>query len=128
MTDINGKINYLRGLADGANLDTETDQGKMIAAIIDVLSDIAVEIQTSKFRMDEVEDSLNELEDIFFEEDIDLEVKCEECDKITAFTLEDFMGEDPIIKCSHCETELEIPDLEDCDCDDCACDIEVEEE
>ena len=35
------KSAYLKGLMDGLKLDTEKDEGKMIAAIVDMLSDVA---------------------------------------------------------------------------------------
>ncbi|NMA25835.1 MAG: hypothetical protein GX936_09245, partial [Clostridiales bacterium] len=38
------KAAYLKGLAEGLNLDTETKEGKLISAIIDTLADIADEL------------------------------------------------------------------------------------
>ena len=35
------KSAYLKGLMDGLKLDTEKDESKMIAAIVDMLSDVA---------------------------------------------------------------------------------------
>ena len=34
------KSAYLKGLMDGLKLNTESDEGKMIAAIVDLLGDI----------------------------------------------------------------------------------------
>ena len=42
--EISEKVAYLKGLAEGLALDTDTKEGKLIAAIIDVLDDIALEI------------------------------------------------------------------------------------
>ena len=42
--EISEKVAYLKGLAEGLALDTESKEGKLIAAIIDVLDDIALEI------------------------------------------------------------------------------------
>ena len=39
--EISEKVAYLKGLAEGLNLDTESKEGKLIAAIIDVLDDMA---------------------------------------------------------------------------------------
>ena len=39
------KVAYLKGLAEGLALDTDTKEGKLIAAIIDVLDDIALEME-----------------------------------------------------------------------------------
>ena len=42
--EITEKVAYLKGLAEGMELDTEKKEGKLLAAIIDVLDDIALEI------------------------------------------------------------------------------------
>ena len=41
---INEKSAYLKGLMDGLKLSTETDEGKMIAAIVDLLGDITKKV------------------------------------------------------------------------------------
>ena len=38
---ISEKSAYLKGLMDGLSLNTETDEGKMISAIVDLLGDMA---------------------------------------------------------------------------------------
>ena len=38
---ISEKVAYLKGLAEGLALDTESKEGKLIAAIIDVLDDMS---------------------------------------------------------------------------------------
>ena len=38
--EISEKVAYLKGLAEGLNLDTDSKEGKLIAAIIDVLDDM----------------------------------------------------------------------------------------
>ena len=55
--EISEKVAYLKGLAEGLDLDTESKEGKLIAAIIDVLDDMALE----KFA--DVEDELCDVED-----------------------------------------------------------------
>jgi len=42
--EITEKVAYLKGLMEGMELDTEKKEGKLLAAIIDVLDDIALEI------------------------------------------------------------------------------------
>ena len=54
--EISEKVAYLKGLAEGLNLDTDSKEGKLIAAIIDVLDDMA-----EKFA--EVDDELCDVED-----------------------------------------------------------------
>ena len=45
---INEKAAYLKGLMDGLKLDTEASEGKMIAAIVDLLGDLTKKVTVSK--------------------------------------------------------------------------------
>ena len=74
--EISQKVAYLKGLAEGLALDTDTKEGKLIAAIIDVLDDIALEIADMKADQEElydgldaVSDDLEDVEDAVFGED-----------------------------------------------------------
>ena len=72
------KSAYLKGLMDGLNLSTETDEGKMIAAIVDLLGDVTkrlkdVEDTTIAIsdELDEIEEDLDAIEDFILDEDED---------------------------------------------------------
>ena len=74
--EITEKVAYLKGLADGLGLDAETKEGKILLAMIDVLDDIALEIEDLKDAQDElgdgldaVSDDLEDVEDVLFGED-----------------------------------------------------------
>ena len=74
--EIMEKVAYLKGLAEGMELDTEKKEGKLLAAIIDVLDDIALEIEDLKDYADElgegldaVSDDLNDVETYIYEMD-----------------------------------------------------------
>ena len=74
--EITEKVAYLKGLAEGMELDTEKKEGKLLAAIIDVLDDIALEIADMKADQEElydgldaVSDDLEDIEDIVYDED-----------------------------------------------------------
>ena len=75
---ISEKSAYLKGLMDGLNLNTESDEGKMIAAIVDLLGDVtkkltAVEDTTIAIsdELDEIEEDLDAIEDFIMDEDDD---------------------------------------------------------
>ena len=75
---ISEKSAYLKGLMDGLNLDTEAAEGKMIAAIVDLLGDVtkkltAVEDTTIAIsdELDEIEDDLDAIEDFIMSMDED---------------------------------------------------------
>ena len=42
---ISEKIAYLKGLMEGMNVDTESNEGKLFAAVVDVLDEIALEVE-----------------------------------------------------------------------------------
>ena len=57
--EITEKVAYLKGLAEGMELDTEKKEGKLLAAIIDVLDDIALELADMKNDQEELYDGLD---------------------------------------------------------------------
>ena len=70
------KAAYLTGLMDGLNLDTEKAEGKMIAGIVDLLSDLTkrlndVEQTTIDIcdELDEIEEDLDAIEDYILDEE-----------------------------------------------------------
>ena len=76
--EITEKVAYLKGLMEGMELDTEKKEGKLLAAIIDVLDDMALEIEDLKDAQEElgdgldaVSDDLEDVEDAVFGEDED---------------------------------------------------------
>ena len=75
---ISEKAAYLKGLMDGLKLDTESNEGKMIAAIVDLLGDVThrladVEETTIAIsdELDEIEEDLDAIEDYILDEDED---------------------------------------------------------
>ena len=75
---ISEKAAYLKGLMEGMELDTEKAEGKMIAAIVDLLGDITrrltdVEETTIAIsdELDEIEEDLDAIEDFILDEEDD---------------------------------------------------------
>ena len=76
--DICEKIAYIKGLAEGLNLDETTKEGKILAAVIDLLGDITSEICEIEDGCDElmeqidaVDEDLSTVEDIIYGDDED---------------------------------------------------------
>ncbi len=143
--DICEKIAYIKGLAEGLALDNETKEGKILAAVIDLLGDITAEIcdiedacDDMSEQIDAVDEDLAALEDIIYEDDdcdccdddCDCcddglyEVECPSCNDIIYLDEEMLMDEG--IDCPNCGTHLEFDFDCDCDCcdDDCDCGCE----
>ena len=75
---ISEKSAYLKGLRDGLKLSTETDEGKMIAAIVDLLGDLTrkvTDIEDTTIaisdELDEIEEDLDAIEDYIMDEEDD---------------------------------------------------------
>ena len=73
---INEKSAYLKGLMVGLKLSTETDEGKMIAAIVDLLGDITkkvTDIENTTIaisdELDEIEEDLDAIEDFIMDDE-----------------------------------------------------------
>ena len=137
--EITEKVAYLKGLAEGMELDTDKKIGKLLAAIIDTLDDIALELEDIKDEqteladgLDAVSDDLEDVEDVVFDEwddeddddyyydDLDED---EECYATTCPTCEETIYfdesvlEDGEVICPNCGERLEF-DLEGLDEDE----------
>ena len=128
---ISEKIAYLKGLMEGMNVDTESNEGKLFAAVVDVLDEIALEVEdlTDEVMelgdgLDVISDDLSDVEDIVYDEwdddddDDDEEDEEEECYATTCpeceeeIFFDDTMLEDGEIICPNCGAKLEF-DLSD---------------
>lgn len=72
------KSAYLKGLMEGMKLNQETNEGKMIAAIVELLGDVTKtlgDVQETTIaisdELDEIEDDLDAIEDFILDEDED---------------------------------------------------------
>ena len=123
---ISEKVAYLKGLMEGMNVDTESNEGKLFAAVVDVLDEIALEVEdlTDEVMelgdgLDVISDDLSDVEDIVYDDDDDDEedeeeecyaTTCPECEEEIFF--DDTMLEDGEIICPNCGAKLEF-DLSD---------------
>ena len=129
---VSEKVAYLKGLAEGLGLDAESKEGKLFAAIIDVLDEMAEEILDLEEEMadveegldavsddlSEVEETLYELEDEFDDDDDEDEEDEEDCFMTTCPACEEEIFfdetvlEDGEVICPNCGEKLEF-DLSD---------------
>lgn len=69
------KVAYLKGLAEGFGTDPATKEGKLLSTIIDILEDLALDLEDVMDSVEELEegldavsDDLQDVEDIVFDE------------------------------------------------------------
>ena len=73
---ISEKSAYLKGLMDGLNLNTESDEGKMIAAIVDLLGDVTKKLTAVEDTTIAISDELEEIEaDLVASEDFSMDAE-----------------------------------------------------
>ena len=122
---ISEKVAYLKGLMEGLKIDEASNEGKMFAAIIDVLDEIALEIEdlTDEVMelgdgLDVVSDDLGDVEDIVYDDEDDEEDEEEECYATTCpeceeeIFFDETVLEDGNLVCPNCGAKLEF-DLSD---------------
>ena len=131
--EISEKVAYLKGLAEGLNLDTDSKEGKLITAIIDVLDDMAEKFAEVDDELCDVEDGLDAVSDdlsdveetLYFalddDEDDDEDdeeeecfvTTCPECEEEVYF--DESVLEDGEVICPNCGEKLEfdLGDLEE---------------
>ena len=75
---ISEKAAYLKGLMDGLELDTEKAEGKMIAAMVELIGDMAKRVKDIEEttiaisdELDEIEEDLDAIEDFIMDYDED---------------------------------------------------------
>ena len=143
MAYLSERVSYIKGLMDGMNFDTTTNEGKLFKAIIDVLDDMAMSIEDTEETQDqvietlnEVSESLEELEDVVYDDcdcdcdccgEDDESFCCPECGEELPLEDLDIDENTESIVCPACKTEIELEwDDEDCCCDCCGCDCDEE--
>ena len=135
------KVSYIKGLAEGLGVDDSTKEGKVLAAIVDVLDDIALtlgdideELNDVADVMTDMEESVDCLEDVVYgdEEDDYDDCDCDECCdeddydddmyEVNTITVDFDVIQSGEIPCPNCGENLEfdLSCLEDEECD-CGC-------
>lgn len=104
---INEKASYIKGLADGVELDTATKEGKLISVLIDLVSDMAKaiseleeDVDTAFDYCEELDEDLGAVEEMLLEDDCDCD--CDDYDDYDDFECD---GD-----CECCDEDCELAD------------------
>ena len=136
------KVAYLKGLMEGMKLDTTTNEGKILAAVVDILADmaddlgdVASDLYDLGEDVDAISDDLSDVEDYLCDEDWDdeddededwdeededeeplfFEVTCPACEK--TITVDEDVLNLGTIQCPNCGEMMEF-DIEEEDDED----------
>ena len=131
---ISEKVAYLKGLAEGLNIDTDkSKEGKLINVMIGILEEIGLAIEDLEENslalgeeIDVLSDDLADVEAVVFddedEDDYDeddeeeydddwFEVECPNCDEV--LVVDEDALEEGYIKCPNCESEYSLDMTDD---------------
>ena len=112
---ITEKAAYLKGLAEGLDLDKDSKEGKLFAAIIDLLDEMAEEVTSLDEDivelaegLDAVSEDLEDVEEIIFGDDYDEYDECDddECDCCGHHHGDDDGDFEVSVQCPACDTEF----------------------
>ena len=124
---ISEKVAYLKGLAEGLDLDTEkSKEGKLISVMIGILEEVGLSLEDMEENalnlgeeIDALSDDLADVESIVYDEEEDdededeedgFEVECPNCDE-PLFIGDDELAEGVVV-CPNCNTRVSL-DLSD---------------
>ena len=138
MENIAEKISYLQGLAEGLKVNEDTNEGRIIKGILDVLKDLNEyigelddDLYDVETVVDEISEDLADVEDeIYGEDDYDddfsydyddeeddeddiYEIECPECGQLVYADGETLDEEDIYCPNCHNKVEIEVPDIEE---------------
>ena len=140
---ISEKVAYLKGLAEGLNIDTEqSKEGKLISVIIGILEEIGMSIEDLEEtgealgeEIDAISDDLSDVEKAVFEdedendvcdcceEDDFFEVDCPSCGE--TLVIDESVLEVGAIQCPNCNQKFALDLSDECCCadeeDGCGC-------
>lgn len=132
-------LGYLKGLIDGLDLDANKKETKVIKAIVDVLENLATDVDDMTEglelvgeQIDAVDEDLADLEEYVYDDDDcdcdcdccdddceEYEVECPNCGE--TITVDEDTVMQGKFECPNCGEvlEFEVEYDDDCDCDDC---------
>ena len=121
---ISDKVAYLKGLAEGLDLDTEkSKEGKLISVMIGILEEVALDLEDLQEVTDElgeevdaISDDLSDVEEVVFDEDYEdddedfFEVECPTCG--AEIDIDEDVLEAGVVECPACGDKFAL-DLSD---------------
>ncbi|MBU5434199.1 CD1247 N-terminal domain-containing protein [Pseudoflavonifractor sp. MSJ-37] len=138
---ISEKVAYLKGLAEGLDIDVEkSKEGKLISVMIGILEEIGMSIEDLEENnvalgeeIDAISDDLSDVEKVVFDEDDEdecgcgcededddfFEVECPNCGE--QLVIDEDVLEAGTIQCPSCKQKFALDLSDECGDDDCGC-------
>jgi DNA-directed RNA polymerase subunit RPC12/RpoP len=128
MSYLHEKVAYLKGLADGLQVDDSSKEGKLLLQIIEVLDAFAEDMEDVYDELDDMSDAIEELdeyvdaidedlsdleEDLYEDDDLDEEyeeVECPACGE-TVLIESQILDKDDTVECPNCGATIDLFEL-----------------
>ena len=157
MKKLGEEVAYLRGLAEGLDIDDKSKEGKMIGKIVEILGcfadkveeleysvgDLEDQVEELEYEVEELQQEVEDLEEWLYDEDEDydddedglsfIEMECPNCSEVVEIDEELLFDDSVDVICPNCHAVI-LSSEDDCDdCDDscgcgCGCEVESEDE
>ena len=129
--DLNAKAAYIKGLMEGMNFDVNTNEGKLISAMLGLLEDLAEQVtehdkELSQVydELDAIDEDMDDLESVVYDvddedyddeddgEDAEYELTCPNCGTVLTVDEETLMNDE--LYCPNCSAPFNVQvDAED---------------
>ena len=113
MSNLTDRVSYIKGLAEGMKLDTDKNEGKIIEKVLELLSDMAEEMENLRRDHEELDEyvesidsDLSDMEDALFGDEDEDDCCCGHCHHGDEDDEDD--EDDGLITytCAHCGKEM----------------------
>ena len=116
MSTLTDRTAYLRGLAEGMNIDKEKNENRLILELLSVVDEMAKKIADLEGDLDDLDEyvesidgDLGDMEEILFGEDDEEDEDCDDCDDCDDCSDCDFDEEEELsFDCPHCGKTMQI--------------------
>lgn len=128
MNSLISRVSYLNGLVEGLYIDKNSKDGKIISEVVNILNDMAEEIQNLKDTtedmenyMDAMDEDLDKLENEVYDDNCDyddddfINVKCPHCGE-TVYIDSNLIDDKESITCPNCSNSISLGQLNSCSC------------
>ena len=122
--DLNAKAAYIKGLMEGMNFDVNTNEGKLISAMLGLLEDLAEQVTEHDDELDAIDEDMDDLESVVYDvddedyddeddgEDAEYELTCPNCGTVLTVDEETLMNDE--LYCPNCSAPFNVQvDAED---------------
>ena len=114
MSELSKKVSYIRGLADGLELNKESNEGKIIAQLLELVGEMADEIEALQDDLAETDELVDEMSgdllDLLREVYDDEDEENDDYDDLIDDDDYDYEDQDDLyeIECPHCHEDVMI--------------------